>query len=187
MEMALSKVRSTSSLNLNHGGVNEEEELRLGLGFVRRTLGLGRKRVGISNEMEDFSPLDSSAAKLPLLKRQCSERIVMMVTFDDYHEKSSLESLPQDLLIRIICGVDHEDLKRLLIVSKSIREATVIAKQLHFAYSTPTKVKAFRTSIDFEEPSELHEIEAPNAPRQWRSHRSINRNKLADISVALFA
>ncbi|MBA0595202.1 F-box protein SKIP27 [Gossypium raimondii] len=185
MEMALSKVRSTSSLNLNHGGVNEEEELRLG--FVRRTLGLGRKRVGISNEMEDFSPLDSSAAKLPLLKRQCSERIVMIVTFDDYHEKSSLESLPQDLLIRIICGVDHEDLKRLLIVSKSIREATVIAKQLHFAYSTPTKVKAFRTSIDFEEPSELHEIEAPNAPRQWRSHRSINRNKLADISVALFA
>ncbi|PPD82509.1 hypothetical protein GOBAR_DD20561 [Gossypium barbadense] len=139
--MALSKVRSTSSLNLNHGGVNEEEELRLG--FVRRTLGLGRKRVGISNEMEDFSPLDSSAAKLPMLKRQCSKTVHFLLT--------------------------------------------VIAKQLHFAYSTPTKVKAFRTSIDFEEPSELHEIEAPNAPRQWRSHRSINRNKLADISVALFA
>ncbi|XWS12732.1 hypothetical protein CRYUN_Cryun37aG0115800 [Craigia yunnanensis] len=183
--MALGTVCRTSSLKLKHGGVNEEE----GLGFVRYTRGLGRKRIGISNEMEESLPLDS-ATNVPLLKRQCSERMMMMMMMmmmDDYHEKSALESLPQDVLIRIICGVDHEDLKQLFNVSKSIREATVIAKQLHFAYSTPRKAKAFRTSIDFEESSELDEIEAPNAPRQWRSQRSINRKKLADISVALFA
>ncbi|XP_022724538.1 F-box protein SKIP27-like [Durio zibethinus] len=184
MEMGLGSVCGTSSLKLKHGGVNEEEELGLGLGFVRFSRGLGRKRVGISNEEESL-PLDS-AINVPLLKRQCSDRIMMMI-IDDYHEKSALESLPQDVLIRIICGVDHEDLKQLFNVSKSIREATVIAKQLHFAYSTPRKTKAFRTSIDFEESSELDEIEPPNAPRQWRSHRSINRKKLADISVALFA
>ncbi|XP_022721015.1 F-box protein SKIP27-like [Durio zibethinus] len=186
MEMGLGKVCRASSLTLKHGVVNEEEEL--GLGFVRYTRGLGRKRVGISNEMEESLPLES-ATKFPLLKRQRSERIMMMMMMmiDDYHEKSTLESLPQDVLIRIICGVDHEDLKQLFNVSKSIREATVIAKQLHFAYSTPTKTKAFRTSTDFQESSDLDEIEAPNAPRQWRSHRSINRKKLADISVALFA
>ncbi|XVE87935.1 hypothetical protein DITRI_Ditri19aG0028400 [Diplodiscus trichospermus] len=182
MEMALGTLCRTSSLNLKYDGVNREEEL--GLGFVRYTRGLGRKRIGISNEMEEALPLDS-ATQLPSLKRQCSERMMMMI--DDYYEKSTLESLPQDVLIRIICGVDHGDLKQLFNVSKSIREATVIAKQLHFAYSTPKKTKAFRTSIDFEEPNDLDDIEAPNAPRQWRSHRSINRKKLADISVALFA
>ncbi|XP_039052897.1 F-box protein SKIP27-like [Hibiscus syriacus] len=178
--MGLGRVRRSYSLNLKRG-VIEEEESRLGL--VRCRLGLGRKRVGISNEMEEMTP----ASKVPLLKRQCSERFLMILTPDDFHQKSALQSLPQDLLIRIICGVDHEDLKQLFNVSKSIREATVIAKQLHFAHSTPRKVKAFRTSIDLEESSELDDIEAPNAPRQMRSHTSINRKKLADISVALFA
>ncbi|EOY28420.1 hypothetical protein QUC31_013017 [Theobroma cacao] len=184
MEMASGRVYRSPSLRLTHGGVNEEEEL--GLGFVRYTRGLGRKRIEISNEMEESLPLDS-ATEFPLLKRQCSERMVMMM-IDDYHEKSALESLPQDVLIRIICGVDHKDLKQLFNVSKSIREATVIAKQSHFAYSTPTKIKAFRTSIDFEESSDLDDIEAPNAPKlKLRFQRKINRRKLADISVALFA
>ncbi|XVF25904.1 hypothetical protein REPUB_Repub13aG0254300 [Reevesia pubescens] len=177
--MALGKVCRSYSLKLKHGDGEKE------LGFVRYSSGLGRKRIGISNEIDDSLPLDS-VSEVPLLKRQCSERMMMMMMIDDYYEKSALESLPQDVLIRIICGVDHEDLKQLFNVSKSIREATVIAKQLHFAYSTPTKTKAFRTSIDFKESSELDEIEAPNAPRQWRSNRSINRKKLADISVALF-
>ncbi|XP_038997114.1 F-box protein SKIP27-like [Hibiscus syriacus] len=119
------------------------------------------------------------------LQHQCTYNLLML-TADDYYEKSALESLPQDFLIRIICGVDHEDLKQLFNVSKSIREATVIAKQSYFAYSTPTKVKAFRTSIDLEEASEIDDIEALNAPRQLRSHRSINRKKLVAISVALF-
>ncbi|XVF87578.1 hypothetical protein PTKIN_Ptkin18bG0131500 [Pterospermum kingtungense] len=184
MEMGLGKVCRTSSLRLKHGDVNEEEERVLG--FVRCSSGLGRKRVGISNEMEESMYLDS-ATEVPLLKRQCSERLIMMMMADDCHEKSALELLPQDVLIRIICGVDHEDLKQLSNVSKSIREATATAKRLHFAYSTPTKIKAFRTSIDSDGSSELDDIEAPNAPKQWRSQRSINWEKLADISVALFA
>ena len=97
MEMALDKVFRTSPLKLKHGVVNEEEEL--GLGFVRYTRGLGRKRIGISNEMEESLPLDS-ATNVPLLKRQCSERMmIMMMMIDDYYEKSALESLPQDVLV----------------------------------------------------------------------------------------
>ena len=97
MEMTLGTVCRTSSLKLKHGGVNVEEEL--GLRFVRYTRGLGRKRIGISNEMEESLPL-SSTIEVPLLKRQCSERTIMMkMMIDDYHEKSSLESLPQDVLV----------------------------------------------------------------------------------------
>ncbi|KAK8664796.1 hypothetical protein V6N13_084570 [Hibiscus sabdariffa] len=167
MEFGSYTICRSSSLKLE-----EEEEEDLGLGFVRYTHGLGRKRVG-------SLPPDSSNSA-PLLKRQCSDRTMAI---DDYNRKAAIESLPQDVLIRIICGVDHDDLKQLFNVSKSIREATVIAKKLHFAYSTPTKVKAFRTSLDLE----LNDIEAPKAPVQWRTRRPINRKKLADISIALFA
>ncbi|KAK8618364.1 hypothetical protein V6N13_132358 [Hibiscus sabdariffa] len=124
-------------------------------------LGLGFVRYthGFGRKRVGSLPLDSST-NAPLLKRQ------------------------RNVLIRIICGVEHDDLKQLFNVSKSIREATVIAKRMHFAYSTPTKVKAFRTPL-FLEVNDV-ELEAPNAPMQRRSHRSIGRKKLADISVALF-
>ncbi|XP_039049785.1 F-box protein SKIP27-like [Hibiscus syriacus] len=167
MEFSSYRLCRRSSLKLDHVTMDEEEDL--GFGFVRYSHGLGRKRVG-------SFPLDTSTA----LKRQCSERTMMI---DDYNRKAAIESLPQDVLIRVICGVDYDDLKQLFNVSKSIREATVIAKKLHFAYSTPTKVKAFRTLLD----SEFDGVEAPNAPMQWRTHRSIDKKKLADISISLFA
>ncbi len=64
---------------------------------------------------------------------------------------------------------------------------TIIAKKWHFAYSTPRKIRAFRTKIDFSESNEdLDEIEAPNAPRQQRLHRALpSRKNLEEISVNL--
>ncbi|KAE8673502.1 putative Heteroproteinous nuclear ribonucleoprotein U-like protein 1 [Hibiscus syriacus] len=161
MELGSFRLYRSPSLKLDHVSVNEEEEEDLGLGFVSYTHGLGRKRV-------ESLPLDPST-NAPLLKRQRSERMMMMIS-DEYNEKSAIESLPQDVIIRIICGVEHDDLKQLFNVSKSIREAH------------SDKVKAFRTSLDLE----LDDIEAPNAPTQWRPRRSIDKKKLADISVALF-
>ncbi|GJY60322.1 RNA-directed DNA polymerase, eukaryota, reverse transcriptase zinc-binding domain protein [Tanacetum coccineum] len=102
-------------------------------------------------------------------------------------ERSFLEALPQDVLIKVLCGVEHDDLKRLFHVSKPIREAAMIAKKLHFEYSTPKKIPAFRCSVD-QSSLEFDEIEAPNAPRQLRVARSrLNKKKLANLSVALFA
>ncbi|XP_061352392.1 F-box protein At1g61340-like [Gastrolobium bilobum] len=84
---------------------------------------LGRKRVMVSNNGEASPPLTP-------LKRMFSGRITLN------SESSSLKTLPQDILIKVLCGVDHEDLKQLFHVSKTIREATLIAKQ-HFDYTTP--------------------------------------------------
>ncbi|XP_010277938.1 PREDICTED: F-box protein SKIP27-like [Nelumbo nucifera] len=101
--------------------------------------------------------------------------------------KSLLEALPQDLLIRVLCSVDHDDLKELFHVSKTIREATLIAKQWHFAFRTPVKPMGLRSFGDLEDESKFDAQEAPNAPRQKRALGSrLNRKKLADISVALF-
>lgn len=101
------------------------------------------------------------------------------------HRISTLESLPQDILIRILCCVDHDDLKQLCQVSESIRDATSIAKRDHFAFSTPSKrVPGLRSSSGVE----FEDDEAPKAPKQQRNgyRARIDGKKLADISVALF-
>ncbi|GJV26163.1 hypothetical protein Tco_1378858 [Tanacetum coccineum] len=93
-------------------------------------------------------------------------------------------------LIKILCGVDHDDLKRLFHVSKPIREAVVIAKKWHFEYSTPKKGPAFRCSLNQEEfpQSNYEDVEAPNAPKQSRMfHPRLSRKNLAAICVSLFA
>ncbi|OVA20208.1 F-box domain [Macleaya cordata] len=133
-----------------------------------------RKRV-ISDCIEMLS--DNSRFETPL-KNRC------VANADD----SRLEALPQDILVKILCGVDHDDLKQLFHVSNKIRDATLIAKQWHFAFSTPSsKTRASKFFSDLEEPSKLENNEAPNAPRQDRSYRPrISGKKLAGITVALF-
>lgn len=145
-----------------------------GMGLVRST-SFGRKRVFLSSQSMEFGDDDDCGT----LKRRCSQDS----TF--WGEKSALEDLPQEILIRILCGVEHDDLKRLFFVSKAIREATLIAKQSHFAYSTPRKTVGFKSMEMFDE---LVEVEAPNAPKQCRAPRQrLSVKNLADISVALFS
>ncbi|KAF3583428.1 hypothetical protein F2Q69_00026357 [Brassica cretica] len=103
-----------------------------------------------------------------------------------------LEALPQDILvclllnqshklIRVICGVEHGDLKQLFNVSKTIREATLIAKKSHFEYITPRKTLFFRDELD-------HlgdETEVP-LKKKCRLSRISCEKKASKISVALF-
>ncbi|GAA0169202.1 hypothetical protein Leryth_019616 [Lithospermum erythrorhizon] len=145
-----------------------------GYELVRNT-SFGRKRVALRNVTVDFG-----VDELPL-KRQCSLDSFV------FAEKSPLESLPEDLLVRVLCGVNHEDLKSLYYVSKSIKEAAMVAKKLHFEFSTPRKTVGFRSVADNEWLSGLSDVEAPNAPKQSRRRSELNRKKLSDISVALFA
>lgn len=149
-----------------------------GMGLSRST-SFGRKRVFLSSHTMEFGEDYDCIAKTSL-KRRCSQDSI------SWGEKSAVEDLPQELLIKILCGVEHDDLKRLFFVSKAIREASLIAKQSHFAYSTPRKTVGFQNAEPFGEL--IEEIEAPNAPKQSRvpKHR-LSAKKLSDLSVALFA
>ncbi|XP_010529398.2 PREDICTED: F-box protein SKIP27 [Tarenaya hassleriana] len=184
-----------------NGGTGEERVS--GFGSVKFTRGLGRKRIVISsgNDQDmlkrrqfsreidlgsDQSPVPESPEKAQL-KRQ---RSGVMVPNSD---KSLLESLPQDLLIRVLCGVNHDDLQRLFLVSKSVKEAASIAKRSHFAFSTPKKTPAFRNPIDFDEVSRDSDdvIDPPNAPIQRKTYREApwtknKRKDLSSVSMALF-
>ncbi|XP_055828631.1 F-box protein At1g61340-like [Solanum dulcamara] len=147
----------------------------LGLGIVRST-SFGRKRVALSNTVDvDFISTTPT-------KRICSQNLFST------NDKSVLESLPKDILIKILCRVDHDDLKSLFHLSRALREASLIAKGWHFDFSTPRKTLPFRDPLDVEELGDTDEVEmAPNAPMQSKVARSrLSSKKLADISVALF-
>ncbi|KAF3778784.1 F-box protein [Nymphaea thermarum] len=124
---------------------------------------IGRKRIRV--------PSRSGMAPVDL---RCDSKCLKLMasTVSGCGEESlNLETLPLDVLIRILCGVEYDDLEQLFLVSKGIREAALIAKESHFAFSTPkARRRAARsTSSDslcsFGRSSlKLDETEAPNAP-----------------------
>ncbi|CAN8229215.1 unnamed protein product [Cochlearia groenlandica] len=58
---------------------------------------------------------------------------------DPCNSESLLESLPMDLLVKIVCHLHHDQLKAVFHVSQRIRKATLNARQLHFNYTTPDR------------------------------------------------
>ncbi|KAK9092325.1 hypothetical protein Syun_027236 [Stephania yunnanensis] len=110
------RARATKLRNLDVDSVGKE------LGVVSHKGAMGRKRV-------EPSPTGLSPVRTPL-KRACSFRYNV--------EKSLLEALPQEILVKILCCLHHEDLNRVYNVSKTIRDASVIAGATHFAFRTPS-------------------------------------------------
>ncbi|XP_054800202.1 F-box protein At1g61340-like isoform X1 [Prosopis cineraria] len=138
----------------------------------KRGLRLSRKRIAIPDNVE-ASPPDSSS--MTPLKRMPNDTPSLNC------EMSRLEALPHHILVKILCGVDHEDLEKLYHVSKTIKEAALIAKQSHFEFVTPKK----NTFAIFSTPFEM-EDEYFLAPLRKCESRLSGRN-LAHITVALFA
>ncbi|KAF3796465.1 F-box protein [Nymphaea thermarum] len=57
----------------------------------------------------------------------------------DWESESRLESLPLDLLVKIMCQLHHDQLRAVFHVSRRIRAAVLLARQLHFNYTTPDR------------------------------------------------
>lgn len=51
--------------------------------------------------------------------------------------ETTFDCLPFEMLIRIVCHLSHSDLQIPFFVCKRLREATSVARLLHFNYSTP--------------------------------------------------
>ncbi|KAJ8458205.1 hypothetical protein OPV22_031131 [Ensete ventricosum] len=146
------------------GKIQYEESIAAGLEFVHSTSVMGRKRVVLSRIVDSANCWRSPKR---LSRVSSMERL------------NRLEALPQDILVKILCKVDHSDLKQLVLVSKTVNGATLVAKRLHFAFSTPSSKPVFRR----------HEIseEAPNAPMQQRVAKSrLDGVKVSSVAVALF-
>ncbi|KAJ0240745.1 F-box protein [Hirschfeldia incana] len=61
--------------------------------------------------------------------------------------ESQFESLPMDLLVKIVCHLHHDELKAVFHVSQRIRAAAVIARQYHFNYTTPDRSRQEMLSV----------------------------------------
>ncbi|XP_010473341.1 PREDICTED: F-box protein At1g61340-like [Camelina sativa] len=188
--MALGKKRVVAQKsNLKHRRDVGDGGLGLELEFVQYKRGFGRKRILISSGDDEI--VGDSVFNSPVGESSSKKLCDKASSVGDCQSRE-LEDLPQDILVRIICGVDHEDLKQLFQVSKTIKEATSIAKELHFAYSTPRKTSSFHHGgFGWDKPFDAdndEEIEAPGAPLQKRYRLSrINRNEDdSGVSVALF-
>ncbi|KAK4368156.1 hypothetical protein RND71_011948 [Anisodus tanguticus] len=55
--------------------------------------------------------------------------------------ESRLESLPLDLLVKILCHLQHDQLKAVFHVSQKIRKAVILARQYYFNYTTPNRMQ----------------------------------------------
>ncbi|XP_020091614.1 F-box protein At1g61340-like [Ananas comosus] len=151
--------------------IRSEEQAATSFKFVQGTRILGRKRVVISSSLDS----SSFSSPIPQKRRSCRSRM---------ERPNRLESLPEDILVRILCKVDHSDLKQLLLVSKSVNQAALIARELHFAFSTPLVKRIFERE---NEERDSDNEEAPDAPKQRRVARSrIDGKSLSSIAVALF-
>ncbi|KAJ0703551.1 putative F-box domain-containing protein [Helianthus annuus] len=53
--------------------------------------------------------------------------------------ESRLESLPMELLVKILCHLHHDQLRAVFHVSERVRKAVVIARQFYFNYTTPDR------------------------------------------------
>ncbi|KAM6601388.1 hypothetical protein CsatA_020997 [Cannabis sativa] len=163
---------------LINGGVDNDEGFELGL--VNYARPIEKKRDIVSNNGSD------TISRTPSMKKRCvRDSTILNPETETESETCALQALPGDILIHIVSGVDHDDLSKLYNVATFIREAALVAEEMHFAFSTPKKVPAFRTAIDLENLTE--DIEAPNAPKQTRARGSrLEGKKFGSISVNLF-
>ncbi|GJN32727.1 hypothetical protein PR202_gb21250 [Eleusine coracana subsp. coracana] len=111
---------------------------------------LGRKRVAVPPTPASPGP----HSPVRSLRKQRSTRLQMN------DGASLLESLPEDVLINVLCKVNHSDLKQLILVSKpnntnigcsTLFLQTIVAKERHFAYATPSAKSCFRDEQDDEQ------------------------------------
>lgn len=63
------------------------------------------------------------------------------------NSESQFESLPMDLLVKIVCHLHHDELKAVFHVSQRIRAAAVIARQYHFNFTTPDRSRQEMLSV----------------------------------------
>ncbi|KAF8672599.1 hypothetical protein HU200_049286 [Digitaria exilis] len=109
----------------------------------------------------------------------------------DFGGDSRLESLPIDLLIKIMCCLHHDELKAVFHVSKRIRKAVELAKQYHFNYTTPDRSRQElllnKTPLPTEHWPFLRidgkdlRISTPRTPRAPKHAARLSRLKLVDV------
>ncbi|KAM3394478.1 F-box protein [Capsicum galapagoense] len=115
--------------------------------------------------------------------------------------ESRLESLPMDLLVKILCHLHHDQLKAVFHVSQKMRKAVIQARLFHFNYTTPDRTRQELLSTMTPLPTDhwpfvskengkgawLNTPHTPKAPRHGpRPPSRVKFTEMRQISAVLF-
>ncbi|XP_077231247.1 F-box protein At4g35930-like isoform X2 [Tasmannia lanceolata] len=118
----------------------------------------------------------------------------------DCDSRSMLESLPMDILVKILCHLHHDQLRAVFHVSWTIRKAVLVARKCYFNYTTPdrSRLEMLRTMTPL--PTEHWPFvrgngkgfmgsvpHTPKAPRHGRRPPPrLNTTEMRQIAAVLF-
>ncbi|KAJ8764310.1 hypothetical protein K2173_006050 [Erythroxylum novogranatense] len=160
---------------------------------------LGDDDVQIENKVFDKSPLMLSPADL--VKQNLLVQTPKTPCADVSDSDSRLESLPMDLLVKILCHLHHDQLRAVFHVSRRIRRAVVVARQSHFNFTTPDRSRQELLSSMTPQPTEhwpflsrgdrkgvfMPSPHTPKAPRHGpRPPSRIKITEMKQIAAVLF-
>lgn len=117
----------------------------------------------------------------------------------DFGCHSRLESLPIELLVKILCYLHHDQLKAVFHVSQRIRSAVIIARQTYFNYTTPDRSRLEMLKIQTPLPTErwpftrgdgkgnrISSPLTPKAPRQGPRPPRLHFLDIKQVAAVLF-
>ncbi|KAF8406618.1 hypothetical protein HHK36_008708 [Tetracentron sinense] len=87
----------------------------------------------------DMISFPSTVGPLRMLKHCKLPRTPKTPQIQDMESESRLESLPMELLVKILCHLHHDQLRAVFHVSQRVRKAVLFARQCHFNYTTPDR------------------------------------------------
>ncbi|XP_010266005.1 PREDICTED: F-box protein At4g35930 [Nelumbo nucifera] len=115
-----------------------------------------------------------------------------------WESESRLESLPMDLLVKILCHLHHDELEAVFYVSQKLRKAVDLAMNCHFNYTTPDRSRQEMLNMKTPLPTERWPFmskrdgkqicpHTPKAPRHGaRPPSRLNITEMRKFSAVLF-
>ncbi|XP_020247738.1 F-box protein At4g35930-like isoform X2 [Asparagus officinalis] len=109
--------------------------------------------------------------------------------------QSRLESLPIDLLVKILCHLHHDQLRAVFHVSQRVRMAVLVAREWYFNYTTPDRSRQAMLRAKTPLPTErwpfirgirISSPHTPKAPRQGRRPSRLYSTDIKQTAAALF-
>lgn len=109
---------------------------------------------------------------------------------------SRLESLPIELLVKILCHLHHDQLRAVFHVSQRVRSAVIIARQTYFNYTTPDRSRLEMLRIQTPLPTECWPFTSgrlrlsgpitPKAPRHGPCPPRFHLLEIKQVAAVLF-
>ncbi|KAG6496246.1 F-box protein At4g35930-like [Zingiber officinale] len=206
------KTKNARNKYLNAGSLDQlscsRTTTRNSTDVSKRKLLLESKKRGETNELHHQEAVQNSILS-PIKEFQTAAEVNMLhrqpqtpKTPKAVNPKglSRLESLPMDLLVKILCYLHHDQLGAVFHVSQRIRGAVLSARQQHFDYTTPdrsrqellrTKTPAPTehwqfTSMENGRVIQMSSPHTPKAPRHGPRPSHLHTMDMKQISAVLF-